>query len=173
MFPYHVDLSELPFQVGGDLYAVSTRQGYTILRNRKAIDGIVVLEQGVGILAFGTLFLEEDEDCLTSLEHAQAWVREHRPALPCPYEDLADCWLLASETVPADTCDVWVLADGKKGKACYQKEAGAFLSADGHPLEHVTEWTENPEAETHRSILEVQDEDRVEPLPEHLQEIID
>ena len=67
MFQYTADLSGIPFQPGGDLYAVSAEQGYAIIRNRHAIDGIVVLEKGIGILAFGTLFLEEDEDCLVSL----------------------------------------------------------------------------------------------------------
>ena len=42
MFQYTADLSGIPFQPGGDLYAVSAEQGYAIIRNRHAIDGIVV-----------------------------------------------------------------------------------------------------------------------------------
>ena len=171
MFPYHVDVTGLPFQAGDDLYAVSVEQGYTIVRNRNAIDGVVVMKHGIGILAYGTLFLEEDQDCLISLEHAQAWVRTHRPALPCPYEDLADCWLPVSETLPAGSRAVWVLSDGEKRPACFEEETGMFCDENGQQLASVTEWTDNPEAERHGSILEVQEEDRREPAPRHAQDL--
>ena len=174
MFSYRADLSDIPFQPGGDLYAVGVEQGYAIIRNRGAIDGVAVLEKGIGILAYGMVFLEEDQDCLISLEHAQAWVKAHRPELPCPYEDQADCWLKTSETLPDDSRAVWVMADGRCRRAFFEKETSAFYPGeDGHagPLEHVTEWTENPEAAEHRSILDVQEEDRREPPLEHRQPI--
>ena len=174
MFPYHVDLSGIPFQVGGDLYSVDPRTGYTVICCRHAIDGIVAMENGVGILAYGTLFLEEDEYCLTSLEHAQTWARAHRPALPCPYEDTADVWLRTEETLPADSRSVFVMADGKKMKARYRRKTKSFYAEDdlnGAALEHVTEWTENPDTDEHISILDVQIDERREEEPWHLQEL--
>lgn len=170
MFQYTADLSGIPFQPGGDLYAVSAEQGYAIIRNRHAIDGIVVLEKGIGILAFGTLFLKEDEDCLVSLEHAQAWAAAHRPQLPCPYEDFADCWLKTSETLPADSRAVWVMADGMCREAFFEEESKKFYPDEdpqAEPLEQVTEWTQDPDASKHCSILDVQEDERREPTPEH------
>ena len=174
MFSYRVDVSNIPFQVGGDLYSVDPQAGFTIFCCRHAIDGIVVMKNGVGILAYGTLFLEEDEYCMTSLEHAQAWVRANRPELPCPYEDTADSWLKTAETLPADSRSVFVMADGKKMKARYRKKTKSFYSEDdlkGAALEHVTEWTENPDADEHISILDVQVNERREGGPRHLQEL--
>ena len=132
MFSYPADLSDIPFQPGGDLYAVGVEQGYSIIRNRRAIDGVVVLEKGIGILAFGMVFLDEDQDCLISLEHAQAWVKAHRPELPCPYEDQADYWLKTSETLPADSRAVWVMADGTCRRAFFEKETSAFYPGEGY-----------------------------------------